>query len=516
MVIRLLFLAFLLLAGCVSQPYEATPSHSLPAGHSTLGQHIARLAESHPQDHSGFRLLASSTDAFNARGEMIRAAEVSLDIQYYIVDDGLTTRGLVADLLDAADRGVRVRILLDDTASDGVDRALATLAAHPNIEIRVFNPIYRGRGTLVTRLFGRAANFSRQHRRMHNKLMLADSNLAIVGGRNLGDVYFDADQVWNFMDMDLLGAGPIAARLGGSFDEYWNHRLSVPIQRFLRHPPLGEDLREARDGIVRYFARARVSDRDHYERLMAYRYEDGFLEWLEEMTWAPGEAYWDSPDKILAQGLPPPELLLVTELLPVLEQTRDELVLISGYFVPTADGVQLIRTQVERGIQVAIMTNALEATDVPLVHGGYAPYRHELLEMGVRLFELRRQPGQEPSFSYSGDSESSLHSKAAIIDGERVFIGSLNFDPRSVWWNTEVGILVDSPELAREVHRLSLEGMAPAVSYEVRLREQDGAQRLVWVAEDDGEVVLLEREPGGLWRHVNAWMARILGLENLL
>ena len=193
-----------------------------------------------------------------------------------------------------------------------------------------------------------------------------------------------------------------------------------------------------------------------------------------------------------------------------------ELTLISAYFVPTASGVEYLAERAGAGVTVRILTNSLEATDVPAVHGGYAPYRRELLEHGVRLFELRRQPQQEPSYSFLGESESSLHSKAAVFDQEKVFIGSLNFDPRSVLWNSEVGVLVESHELAREVHRLTLEGMSPALSYEVRLEERDGRQQLVWIAEDGGRLRVLEKEPGGLWRRFNAWFADVIGLEKML
>ena len=513
---RLLLLVALLLAGCAAAPVLREPSERLPTAHSPLAQRVEALAQAHPAGHSGFRLLASSTDAFTARAEMIRAARVSLDLQYYIVDDGLTTRALADELLRAADRGVRVRLLLDDTASDGSDAGLALLAAHPNIQVRVFNPVYLGRATGVTRLAARALDLPRQHRRMHNKLLLADGVLPVVGGRNLGDAYFDAEQAWNFMDIDLLGAGPVAAALGQSFDAYWNHALSQPIERFLRRLPDAAALAEARRGIARYFAEARITHHEAYARLMAYRYESGFSAWLGELVWAPGQALWDAPDKLMVRGEPPAELLLLSALWPVLQGAREELVFLSAYFVPLREGVAFLTGEVRRGLEVAVLTNALEATDVPLVHGGYAPYREALLTGGVRLHELRRQPGEEPSFSVSGDSESSLHSKAAVIDRRWVFVGSLNFDPRSILWNSETGLLVDSPELARQVHALTAEGLAPAISYEVRLETQAGRSRLAWHYEDDGQPRRLVREPGGRWRQFNAWLARLFRLERLL
>ncbi|WP_183166118.1 phospholipase D family protein [Azomonas macrocytogenes] len=504
----------LLLAGCTSH-LQPEPSQALPAQQSSLGRQVLQLASAQPPGYSGFRLLASSTDAFSARAEMIRAARSSLDIQYYIVHDGLTTRTLVDELFKAADRGVRVRLLLDDTTSDGNDYTIATLAAHPNIHIRVFNPLHVGRSNGVTRLLGRLFDLSRQHRRMHNKLLLADSCLAIVGGRNLGDEYFDADQQINFADIDLLGAGPVATQLSKSFDQYWNHSLSTPIQQFLHTPPDQTDLWRTRNEIRQYLADAFRDDRERYRRVMEYR-EHLPLRWLDRLLWAPGQALWDSPEKLQSVGEPAPELLLTTQLMPVLRSTQTELTLISAYFVPTAEGVRFLTDRSRSGSTVRILTNSLEATDVPAVHGGYAPYRRAMLEQGVRLFELRRQPGDDIYYSFSGNSESSLHSKAAVIDRQRAFIGSLNFDPRSYLWNTELGILVDSPELAGEVNRLALEGTAPAVSYEVRLVEREGEKRLVWVGEKDGRQQVLEKEPGGIWRRFNAWLAEVIGLEQML
>ena len=500
----LTLLLLVLLAGCASHP-APTESYSVAPDASPLGRRIQQLAATQPDGYSGFRLLAESPEAFTARSEMIRAAQLSLDVQYYIVHDGLTTRALIDELLQAADRGVRVRLLLDDTTSDGQDYRIGALAAHPNVQIRVFNPLHLGRSNAITRTMGRLLHLSLQHRRMHNKLMLVDGSLAIVGGRNLGDEYFEADQAMNFTDIDLLGAGPVAEQLARSFDEYWNNQLSVPIQRFLWWQPKTSGLDKARRQLRDYLQQARQDNSEQYQR-----------QWLDELIWAPGEAMWDAPEKLLAEGIPATSLLLTTQLAPTMQAVSRELTLISAYFVPTASGVEYLAERAGAGVTVRILTNSLEATDVPAVHGGYAPYRRELLEHGVRLFELRRQPQQEPSYSFLGESESSLHSKAAVFDQEKVFIGSLNFDPRSVLWNSEVGVLVESHELAREGHRLTLEGMSPALSYEVRLEERDGRQQLVWIAEDGGRLRVLEKEPGGLWRRFNAWFADVIGLEKML
>jgi len=511
----LTLLLLLLLAGCASHP-TPTESYSVAPDASPLGRRIQQLATEHAYGHSGFRLLPESTEAFAARTEMIRAAQVSLDIQYYIVHDGLTTRALIDEVLQAADRGVRVRLLLDDTTSHGEDYRIGTLAAHPNIQIRVFNPLHLGRSNAITRFMGRLLHLSLQHRRMHNKLMLVDGSLAVVGGRNLGDEYFEADQAMNFTDIDLLGAGPVAEQLGKGFDRYWNNQLSVPIQHFLWWQPKPRQLDTARQQLSDYLQRAKQENSEQYQRLMQYKQRPQLQQWLDELIWAPGRAMWDAPEKLLAEGVPAASLLLTTQLAPTMQAVSSELTLVSAYFVPTDSGVDYLADRTGAGVTVRILTNSLEATDVPAVHGGYAPYREAMLELGVRLFELRRQPEQEASYSFLGESESSLHSKAAVFDQQKVFIGSLNLDPRSVLWNTEVGILVESHELAREVHRLTLEGMSPALSYEVRLVERDGRQQLTWIAEDGGRLRTIEKEPGGLWRRFNAWFADVIGLEKML
>ena len=515
----LLSLASWCLIGCSSFPPNQ-PSQALPAQASALGAAIFSQARKAGVGQSGFRLLSASDDAFSARAELIRAAEHSLDLLYYIVHDSLSTRALVYELLRAADRGVRIRILLDDTASDGRDPEIALLSAHPQVHIRVFNPLHLGRSNPLTRALGRLFNLSRQHRRMHNKLWLADSSVAIVGGRNLGDEYFDAKRTLNFTDIDLLAAGPVAEQLAHSFDQYWNSALSQPIERFLWLTPDLDDLERRRDALHRDLQRTRRQRPELYEHLMSYEHAPRLHDWLSnELIWAHGQALWDSPHKVLDPGVPDAHLLLATQLAPELAAVSEELLLISAYFVPADEGLAYLTERADAGVDISLLTNSLEATDVPAVHGGYAPYREALLEHGVRLFELRRQPDEESrhNLGLSGSSESSLHSKAAIIDRQKVFIGSLNFDPRSVLWNTEVGVLVDSRELAGQVRELALEGMAPTISYEVLLDNTAGCSRLVWRAVDDnGKAYRLTREPGDPWRRLNAWLVRFIGLERML
>ncbi|AXA57973.1 phospholipase D family protein [Pseudomonas thivervalensis] len=512
-----LLLVASLLSGCAGLDVTREPSQALPATESSFGRSVQAQVAPH-EGRSGFRLLSDSTEAFTARAELIRNAQGSLDLQYYIVHDGISTRMLVDELLKAADRGVRVRILLDDTTSDGLDQIIATLAAHPRIQIRLFNPLHLGRATGVTRGLGRLFNLSLQHRRMHNKLWLADNSMAIVGGRNLGDEYFDAEPNLNFTDIDLLGVGPVAEQLGHSFDQYWNSALSKPIEQFLSHRPTAKDLANSRLRLQESLEQTHQENHALYQQLTAYKTQPRLDTWRDQLIWAWNQALWDAPSKVLAKGEPDPQLLLTTQLAPELTGVSKELIMISAYFVPGQPGLVYLTSRADAGVSVSLLTNSLEATDVPAVHGGYAPYRKALLQHGVRLFELRRQPGDTGgsahlfySKSY-GESDSSLHSKAIIFDQQKSFIGSFNFDPRSVLWNTEVGVLVDSPELAGQVRELALQGMAPALSYQARLKDE----ALVWTTEDNGQTHDLDREPGSWWRRFNAWFSTTIGLERML
>ena len=307
-----------LLSSCASLNVPREPSQALPAAESAFGRSIQAQAAPHA-GRSGFRLLSDSSEAFAARAELIRNAQRSLDLQYYIVQDGISTRLLVSELLKAADRGVRVRILLDDLTSDGQVQTIATLAAHPQIQIRLFNPLELGRGTGVTRAMGRLFNLSQQHRRMHNKLWLADNSVAIVGGRNLGDEYFDAQPKLNFTDIDLLGVGPVAEQLGHSFDQYWNSALSTPIDELVSSQPTANDLAKTRAQLQASLDESHRQNQALYQQLKAYQTDPRLDLWRSELIWAWNQALWDAPSKVLAEADPDPRLLLTTQLAPELQ-----------------------------------------------------------------------------------------------------------------------------------------------------------------------------------------------------
>ncbi len=496
-----------LIAGCTTHPVtrEHTTALRPAAIEATALGSWTRQASRQEGGDSGFALLAEGEEAFAVRARLADEAERRLDIQAYSIDEGQTTRALLRRIVDAAERGVQVRLLLDDLSAVGQNARLAALDSHPQIQVRVFNPVAIGRGHLAGWVLAAALDVQRTHRRMHNKLWITDNAVAITGGRNLGDAYFNAGDPRNFADLDLLAVGPVVDSLSLSFDLYWNHGLAQPIGRYHRVAAgAWQRLRDALGAIAERGASLGKTARQRHDGMAA-------KEALPDaLHWGRGEALWDPPSKIRIPGRPPFDMTLAGALHERVMPLESRLVIISAYFVPLARGTQLLVELAESGIQIVVITNALSASDMPWVHGDYAARRPELLASGVQLFEMRAEhEDTDGSAGLSGSPMSSLHIKALGFDDDRVFVGSFNVDPRSLWWNTEVGVLVESESLAAEFHALAEIGMAPALSYEVGL---DDKGDIVWETQIDGERVVLEREPGSRWQHFSAWLSRLLGL----
>ncbi|MFY0992132.1 phospholipase D family protein [Halomonas sp. C05BenzN] len=503
----------LLLGGCATTPVPRVHTSALPpaeAGATALGRWAERQAAPH-EGQSGFALLANGKDAFAVRALLTARSERRLDIQTYLMGDGLTTRALLHRVLGAAERGVQVRLLIDDIGAVGQGGRLAALDSHPNIQVRVYHPLAVGRGHLAARVLATIPVLGRQHRRMHNKLWIADNTLAIVGGRNLGDEYYNASEPRNFADLDLLTLGPVVEPLSRSFDLYWNHGLAQPVGRYHRAPE--EAWRELQASLEAWLDGQADSA---YFSALRKRHDNRAREPLvEELHWGHGEALWDPPGKPGWRGRPPLVRTMAGQLQRLVDpETR--LVVVAAYFVPTDAGSRMLRELAESGVEVAVITNSLEASDVPIVHGVYMPHRFDLLESGVALFELRAEAdnGEGVAIGIPGSSASVLHIKAVGIDDDRVFVGSANADPRSVWWNTEVGVLAQSEALAADFLELTEVGAAPALSYRVVQAGRDGA--LSWESEVEGEAVRLDREPGSAWQRLSAWLSRVLRLERWL
>lgn len=509
--------AFALAAGCTSPRYDvARPaSHALERPEeTTLGRtQAAQLAASPGQ--SGFHLLVSGQEAFLARAAMAEAAERTLDLQYYIVGEDATATLLLYRALRAAQRGVRVRLLIDDMYAVGRDFDLATLAAQPNVEVRVFNPFLQ-RGPLgISRLLEYLGDSTRLDRRMHNKLWIADNALAVIGGRNLGDAYFDVREENQFADLDLLAGGPAVAGISRSFDAYWNSEWAVPIQAFLGAPPSGAELERQ---LARMDARAEeFRSSDYAETLRAT--DLGRLLRGGGLALVPARAsvLYDDPAK-------PQDATGSTQsgILPALraavESAQREVILISPYFIPSERGVGVLCGLASRGVRVRVLTNSLASTDVPVVHAGYARYRPRLLACGVQIHERRPAGGAARAIRARLSSGASLHAKAAVVDRRWVLLGSMNLDPRSRESNTEVAVSVESAALGAQLGELLDEAAAPDQAFRVALAAPgDERSPLVWTGEENGKPARFTSEPlAGWWRRIVSALLGALAPEEML
>jgi putative cardiolipin synthase len=464
---------------------------------------------------SGVRLIEQNAMAFAYRVATALAAERSLDVQYYIWNDDLTGRLLAAELMLAAERGVRVRVLVDDIDARAKHDLFLVADLHPSLEVRIFNPYYNRTGTLgkITEsvLRGRRLN-----RRMHNKAWIADNRVAIVGGRNIGDEYFGASEHSNFSDLDVMLSGPVVADVSAAFDDYWNNPNAVPVSRFEGRPPDPEALERLVAAAREYAGQARATPyvaalRDAEKRAELLAKEMPPLE-VENVR-----LLVDDPAKVGAEagGLEASNVL--SGLSDVMTAARDELLIVSPYFVPRSEGTRSLLRGEARGVRIAVLTNSLAATDVAAVHTGYARQRRELLRGGVELYEMKRRAGSEEGrsqISVTGSSRSSLHTKAMIIDRRWVFVGSMNLDPRSAFLNTEMGVLVESPELAEQLRSQFERTTGPDLSYRVVLEEDEG---LVWYDRFQGRERRLEREPDASpGRRLTVTLLRLVPIDSQL
>jgi putative cardiolipin synthase len=501
-----LLVAVALLAGCASLPrdVERTPSTAFDRPlETTIGRYFAPSVDAHP-GQSGFRVVRQSREAFTVRVGLADMAERSLDLQYYIWEDDTTGKVLIAKILAAANRGVRVRILLDDNNFQGRDFGLAAIDEHPNVEIRVFNP-FANRGMHALDFM---TSFGRVNRRMHNKVMIADAAVAVIGGRNIGDHYFGVNTDANFRDLDLAMAGPIVSEAAQTFDRYWNSELSYPIGKLHEHAYTQAEFAALSTDVRKELA----------EHPYPYPIDQDVAAVLSEidriraeLMWASGRVVADDP-MLLDAG----ERVTKDTLVKWLNGTQRELLIESAYFVPLESGVAGLAGAVEKGIKVRVLTNSLASNDVAAAHAGYEKYRKQLLESGVEVYELRPDAGKvRKEWSVMGGrSIAALHTKALVVDRRSTFVGSFNLDPRSANINTEVGLLVDSPELAAEVAGYLDEGVEPDNAYRVTLDERG---RTRWATTVDGKETTFDHEPHtSVWKRFSADVVRVLPVESQL
>lgn len=454
--------------------------------------------------------------ALDARIELIGRARFSLDVQYYLIQDDRSGRLFMRNLRDAALRGVRVRLLVDDLNTAGADPLFAGLAAFPNVEVRLFNPFCCARQSLLTRFAASLADFRRLNHRMHNKLFIADGAIAVMGGRNIADEYFARGATSNFVDMDVLLAGDVVDRLAGIFDIYWNSPQAYPVAAILGEPGEGGDPRGRFNHLVDdgdQMISVAVPPMDMLaQRPLGVELDAGRL----SLVSGKATAFADQPGKVMATSVEMARSMSVqmNVMDRVVLSTR-KVAISSPYFVPGPAGAKAFADLRKRGVEVVILTNSLAANDVPLTHIGYARYRAGLVRAGVDLYELRPAGIQRETWEgIRGLSHGRLHAKVAVIDDSMVYIGSMNLDPRSESTNTELGIFAQCPDLARDVIRV-VDATRLKSSYRLRLAA-DG-ERLEWVVMGDpGEPVLASEPEAHFFLQLRDMLLELFVPEQLL
>ena len=480
-----------LLSGCASLPGDVVRPHSEALG-DVADTPLSRLASASTPDDmrhlSGLRLMANGPEALGARIALARRAQKSLDVQYYVIAPDASGRQFLRELRDAAQRGVRVRLLIDDLHVGELDELLLGLAAHDNVQVRLFNPLPVRGGALQTRLLLSLHEFERVNRRMHNKLFIADGSIAVTGGRNIANEYFMRSESANFIDMDVLSTGPVVHGLSDVFDRYWNSEPAYPIGSLVRGEPL--QARAAFDAWV--------------DSGPALATVEGLAAQLSSrasvpLRFAPVSVFADDPGKACAQTALPPTAM--DSALLMMRSAQSEVTIVSPYFVPGERGLKLMHAAIDSGIRVSVMTNSLASTDEPLTYGGYARYRAQMLNLGVSLSELSPLPNRK--FDMFGDMRSSLgrlHAKVAVVDRRWLLVGSMNMDARSSRSNTEISLVIDDVGLSNEALRQMQQHWRDS-HYELRIAPDDG--RVEWIEPDDEEPVVHRAEP-----HVN-WLSRL-------
>ncbi|WP_242523852.1 phospholipase D family protein [Microbulbifer salipaludis] len=505
-----------LLAGCGNSNDSDMPAKQRPVtvsleppSDSPLAEGIRGVAAGKSDELSGFHLLDDGLSAFVARAVLIEEATVSLDLKYYIYEDDNVGHLLTSLLLRAADRGVRVRLLVDDLGTRVVNPWILALDRHPNMQIRVFNPV--GGRSGFRRALEQAANFGRINHRMHNKLLLADGLAMITGGRNIADGYFSRSSV-EFLDVDVLAVGEALPQARKVFDEYWNHLVSVQVTELLLDEDDTHTLDELRKRTRKLLADEQDSEfaRALKQSKMAAALADGDI----PFQWGKARLLADPPEKALGKDDIPRDEYPGVQLEKILHGATERLKITAAYFIPGVIGTELFTGLEKQGVKVGILTNSLSSNDVAIVHGAYARYRKRLLAAGVDLWELRTQAGEERRKQwFHGESKATLHAKTFVIDHNLGFVGSINLDGRSLLQNTEIGLLMDNAEINQQLNSLFTEWVAPDSAWSVQLLDSGN---LAWRAEDkDGDTLIKHREPEThWWQRTLAWLLGWLPVES--
>lgn len=510
----LLIYALFALSGCAILPDNSSRIHSsamTDTQNTQLGKIYAKAPE-RVEGENAFVLLGNGLDAFVARALLAQFAERSIDTQYYMLHGDHVGSLFVEQLWQAADRGVRVRLLLDDIDEGHRDFGIAVFDSHPNVEVRLFNPFGRN----VGRMWQYVTGFGKQTRRSHNKSFTVDNQATILGGRNIGDEYFSRDPNLEFQDIDVLAVGPIARDVSASFDEYWNSELAYPISTLLEHQPTADEIVERKklfDEKVK-----ELSDSEYLQRLRDSDLANNFRNHSIMYTWGEGKVYADPPEK-LQRSTSDTSLQMISDITPYMEASEHEVIILSPYFVPGREGVAFLRKLREKGIRVRILTNSLASNDVAIVHAGYSRYREDLLRAGVELHELNKVTSKEERKELRtgriGKSKSSLHAKAFVMDRDRVFIGSLNLDPRSVVQNTEIGVVFQSPVLGGEMAQ-AFDQIIENAAFRLELTtDEHDREQLLWHGRINGEQTTVNTEPHTtFWQRLGVKLVKWLPIES--
>jgi putative cardiolipin synthase len=488
-------------------------SRVMPGGAATsLGRTHQPLLAGHP-GASGVRLLAHGRDALVARAVLAQRAELTIDVQYYMYHQDTVGRLLLVDLLAAADRGVRVRLLIDDIYGAEGDSVWAALAVHPAVEVRLFNPFARGRPKplqFVTRLLT-------LNHRMHSKSFTVDDQATIVGGRNIGSEYFDADPDLAFTDLDALAIGPVVQEVSAEFDAYWNSRHAYPIGT-LRRAARPADLDALRKDLAS--VRGQPAAATYLEALNTSDLARALRDHTASFGWSQAMIIHDSPEKQTLGEEGGRRELLMSRLAPYLLAAKQDVIIVSPYFVPGRRAVQAMCRLRTQGVRIRILTNSLASNDVAAVHAGYSKYRTPLLQGGVELYELDEQVRTTEAKLFTwlpGLSKSSLHAKTMAVDHRDMFVGSFNFDQRSLFLNNEIGIVFRAPAIASQAFA-TFDAHIDRVAFRVTLQKGlRGAGSLRWIKHRNGAEVVLTHEPyASWWSRLMVAFLRLLPLDSML
>lgn len=497
---------FLLGGGCGSLPVNPhrAPSYAIEPDEGPISSEIRHATLE--SGESGFVLLASGLDAFVARAIIAEQAQRSIDLNTFIFHDDKIGRALLQMILEAADRGVRVRLLFDDIWLGDSDTRFSIVDRHPHIEVRMFNPF----GRRVPRFIQYATRFGSVTRRMHNKSMVVDNRMAIVGGRNIGAEYFEAQPEVDFGDLDALMVGDVVAETSATFDRFWNHPLAFPISELVKRNWKESDVARLEERIES--SNVRFGESDYVKALDESRLASEMRRGQVRYEIGKAHIIADSPDKLI-ESRRKTELHLAGAFEELMGEAQEEMIIITPYMIPGPAAVAGFAEMIARGVRVRVLTNSMGSNNHGAAHAHYAKYRKAMLRAGVELYEMKRfiSSNQDPA-----DEETKLqvlHAKTYIIDRDRIFIGSLNFDPRSWFENTEMGVVLESPKIGGEIGDW-FDYEASDIAYRVSLRENShGGHELIW---HDGEVLLTVEPQTTAWRRFISFLYRVLPIESQL